>query len=176
MADDERAVRLFQNGISQRQKELHRVAEILGREAKDKANVSAGTKVITIILGAIVATQGVVVKVLGTDTAVLFLSAIGVVISAATGIEAAFKLEKKSAELEVLAAECQSTIWQTDSEWYLFAAAETTDEKIKAGQKLMARQDKALAEVQRRAAQLQVNITSKVHEQYEQEGHRPAAA
>jgi hypothetical protein len=161
-------VRILQEGIAQRQRELHNVAEILGHQALKRGRLAAGAKVVTIVFGAIAATQGVAAQLVGSQSVFVLVpyTLIGLVIAAVAGIDAAFKLESRSAELTLLAAECQSIIWQIDSAWQQTVGTVEGEERIAAARALLTKQDAGLAEVQKRSAQLGVNITLQVRELY----------
>jgi hypothetical protein len=61
---------------------------------------------------------------------------VGLVLATVAGIDAAFQLESRSAELTLLAAECQSTIWQIDSAWQQTAGTIYGEEQIAAARGL----------------------------------------
>jgi len=170
-------LRILQDGIAQRQHELHNIASILAQTALRRGRLAAAAKVVTIAFGAIAATQGVAAKLLGDGRAVVLVpyTLVGLIIAAVAGIEAAFKLESRSAELTLLAAECQSTIWQIDTSWQQTVGTVEGEERVTAARALLSKQDATLAEIQKRAAQLALNITLEVRELYEP-GEPPAAA
>jgi hypothetical protein len=161
-------LRILQDGITQRQHELHNIASILAQSALRRGRLAAGSKVITIVFGAIAATQGLAAKLLseGSPLVVVPYALVGLIIAAVAGIDAAFKLESRSAELTVLAAECQSTIWQIDSAWQQTVGTVDGEERVSAARALLNKQDATLAEIQKRAAQLGVNITLAVRDLY----------
>jgi hypothetical protein len=110
------SVSYLKQGIYERQTELHNLAKVLSEKAETLAKQGATSRVITIVLGTVVATQGVADKIVGEgSTGVLLTYTIfGVLIAAISGLEAAFKTESRSAELKLLAATCQSTICRTE--------------------------------------------------------------
>ena len=174
---------LLQAGIQDRQQEIHRIAEILGKHAFNQGRRAALAEVITIVLGSLGATQGGAAKFFG-DANVGVLSAyalLGLLItavsgqrSAVSGLEAAFKTETRSAGLRALAAQCQSTIWQIGSAWQKTVGTSEEGERVLAARLLLDQQDTCLAETQSKAADLGVNITLEVRELYE--GVPPAMA
>lgn len=107
----------LQRGIQQRQEELHRLAGILATAAARRGAYASGAKVMTITLGAFVATNAVATKLWGNDNmlVVVIYALAGLTIAAVSGIEAAFKIESRATALRSLAAKCQSTIWQIAS-------------------------------------------------------------
>ena len=82
---------MLQGGISERQKELHRVADLLANHACTQGRRAAFSKSAVIILGAFVATQAVAYKIFGEpNTAVLIAYTVtGLVIAALSGLDAA---------------------------------------------------------------------------------------
>lgn len=155
---------MIQRAIVERQSELHNIAGILSEAAEKKIKVANWTKVLTILLGAFVATQAVAGKVLGEQSsmvAVVYALA-GLFVAVLGGIEAAFKHDAKGAELAVLAARCQSAIWQIDSEWSKTVGTAEGEQQYQAARVLLDRQDASIADIQSRAAQAGVNITLEV--------------
>jgi hypothetical protein len=173
-------LRSIQNGIQERQEELHRLADILARVASKKGRQAAVARVATIVLGAFVATNAVATKLWGNENSlvVVVYALAGLVIAAASGMEAAFKVEARAAGLRALAAKCQGTIWQIDSEWRKSVGAPDTDSyeagRLKSARALLDRQDQVLGDVQVKAADLGENITLEVRSLYGPE--MPAAA
>ena len=109
----------LQSGIASRQSELHDVAELIAKTAYDFSRYGNYLRIVTITLGAITAAKGVADKLFGVDNElnIVAFSLLGSCIAVAAGIEAAFKFEKRGAELTVLAASCQATVREIDSEW-----------------------------------------------------------
>ncbi|HET9587980.1 MAG TPA: hypothetical protein VFO91_04240 [Anaerolineales bacterium] len=156
----------LKQGIYERQTELHNLAKILSQKAEILAKQGAASRVITIVLGAIVATQGVAEKIAGEGSPGILLTytVIGVLIAAISGLEAAFRTESRSAELKLLAATCQSTIWRTDTQWQKSIGSGISPEPVVEAQKLLEMQDQVLTEIHTKAAQLGINITQEVRE------------
>ena len=100
-------------------------------------------------------------------------------IATVSGLDAAFKLESRAAALRALAASCQSTIWQIDSEWRKSIGSlsssdfQSEEARVQAARLLLDRQDQVLADVQSKAAALGEDITFRVRELY---GPEPPAA
>ncbi len=161
-------MRILQDGIAQRQRELHNIATILAQTAKGKSNLAAIGRVITIVFGALAATNGAATTLFGEKNvaAIVVYTLIGLTIAAIGGLEAAFKYESKSAELKLLAALCQSTIWQIDSDWQKTVGTAKGQAKVSAARQLLDKQDKSLNDIQTKAAQMGVNITLEVRELY----------
>jgi hypothetical protein len=169
-------VEVIQRGIEERQRELHNIAEILALAASRKGRLGALAKVTTIALGALIATQAVAVQILGDNSVgvIVAYSFAGLLVATIGGLEAAFRNEARAAELYVLAAQCQSTIWQIDSEWSKSVGTATGEAQFQAARALLDRQDSTLTEIQSRAAQAGVNITLAVRRLYG--GEIPALA
>ena len=74
----------LKQGIYERQTELHNLAKILSQKAEIRAKQGAASRVITIVLGAIVATQGVAENIAGEGSPGILLTytVIGVLIAA----------------------------------------------------------------------------------------------
>ena len=172
---DEHGIDLLKRGIYERQTELHNLAKILSESAGHLGRLGAIGRVAIIVLGAIVATQGVAEKIAGEGSIVVLTiyTICGVLIAAISGLEAAFKTESRSAELTLLAASCQSTIWHTDTEWQKSIGSGLADNPSAAAQNLLEMQDEVLTEIHKKAAQLGINVTQEVRELW---GGEPRAA
>jgi hypothetical protein len=156
-----------QRGINDRQKELHHAADILASSAQRQRRLSAISKVVIIILGAIAATSGAATQIAGEKSVpvTIFYTVIGLLIAAIGGIEAAFKFGERSADLTVLASVCQSTLREIDSRWKKEVGLATTEPQLITAQKeLLDIQDQKLTDIQERAAKLNVNIALQLRE------------
>jgi hypothetical protein len=166
----------LQRGIERRQQELHDVAEIIARNAHSLSRLANFTKSATVLLGAIAATKGVADTLFGAESAInlVVFSLIGVVIAANAGIEAAFKFDRRGTELTLLAATCQSTVRDVDTEWRTNIGSvydrrtnigSVYDSDLRsAAADLITKADQQLTKVQEDAAKLGVNITLQVYE------------
>lgn len=169
-------LRTLQTGIQERQQELHRIAELLGKAAHMAGQRAALSKVLTIVLGAVVATQGVAAKIWGDgNTAIVIIfTLIGLCIAAISGLEAAFKTESRASGLRSLATRCQVTIFQIDTQWrklvgwYEEVGGDVRFEegRIKAAQTLLDMQDQMLSDVQSKATELGINPAYEVRQLY----------
>jgi hypothetical protein len=165
---DEYRLRMIQGSISERQQELHKAADILARAAKQVGKRSAFAKVVLITLGAFSATKGAADQIMGGTSKLNIVSytIAGLLVAAIAGLEAAFKFESRSTELKLLAASCQSTIRQIDSQWQKEIGTVSAEEKLAAARKLLDVQDMKLGDIQEKAARIGVNITLEIRELY----------
>lgn len=172
--------KVLQKGVTDRQTELHRLAGILANASQKQARLGIYGKVVTIVLGAVAATNGAAASITGDHKVyvIIFYTLVGLVIAAIAALEAAFKTEQHATELRMLAAVCQSTIWQIDTTWQkTVGVAPTIEAKIRGYQALLDVQDHTLRETQTRAVQLGVNITLEVRAFYSPDpDDYPAAA
>ena len=170
-------MRMLQGSISARQEELHNVTDTLAAAAHRVGQRAIASRVALVFLGALVATRETATQIFGGDTigvVVLFTFA-GLVIAVIAGLEAAFKWENNAAELRTLAATCQSTLRQVDSQWQKQIGTAVSDEsRIDAARQLLDVQDAKLAEVQQQAARFGVNITLAVRDGIELDSARAA--
>ncbi len=159
----------IQSGISYRQRELQRVADILAGAAHQMRRRGATVRVLLITLGAVTASQASLGQMNShfKEASGLVFLILGILITTLAGIEAAFKLETKGAELTLLAATCHSTVRHTDSVWQKQVGIEDDAEKQLIGaMQLLELQDEKLSEVQDRAANSGVNIALEVRKVY----------
>ncbi len=159
------AMESLQEGIVGRQQELHDHAEMIARAGRRLTVLANSLKVLTISLGAIAAAKGTADTLIGATSAfnALAFSLIGIVISISAGIEAAFKFEKRGAELTVLAASCQSTVRLVDTQWRKEIGSVYDSDLREAARKLITLADEKLSRAQEDAARLGVNITLNVY-------------
>src|ERR1051326_538138 len=151
----------LQNGINERQEDLRKLVNILGKKSFDMQHLSNWMKVVTIVLSSVTAAKGVSDKILGGDAAVALVAftAIGVITTAFLGIEAAFKFEKRSADINIMSASCQATMIAVDSQWRKEIGSVSDSDLRKAARDILTMQDKALTEVHQKAAPLGIHMT-----------------
>lgn len=94
-------------------------------------------------------------------------------IATLSGFDAAFKTESRAAELKLLAATCQATIWRTDTGWQKSIGSGLAADPVAAARTLLEVQDQVLTEIHTKAAQLGINIAQEVRELW---GGEPRAA
>ncbi len=111
--------------------ELDAVGNILAKTAQKLTFRSSWVKALVIILGALVATREVANQLIGASSSVniVIYTIIGLLITAAAGLEAAFKWENRSAELRTLAATCRIAKRQSASQLTEVFAIETDQQK-----------------------------------------------
>ena len=167
----------LQSGISDRQNELRSLVEIIGKRAYRLQQLSNIMKVVTIVLSAISTAKGAIDKIYGSDnnlTLVLF-TVVAMLITITVGFEAAFKLEKRAAELNILSATTQATVIHVDSEWRKNIGSESGSDIRQAARALLTLQDSKLEEIHQKAASNGVNLTLQVR-QLEDPADRPYMA
>ena len=160
----DQAMQSLQNGSVDRQKELRSLVEIVGRHAFRLQRASNTLKVSTIILSAISTAKGAADKIYGSDshgTLVLF-TLVAMLTTVALGFEASFKLEKRSAELNLLSATIQATVIQVDSEWRQNIGSFSDSDLRQAARNLLSLQDGKLEEIHQKAASNGLNVTLQV--------------
>lgn len=156
----------IQVGINARQSELNHVTNVLASSARRLGRRGVVGKVMLIFLGALVATRETAAEIFGVGNtrAAAFYAIVGVGVAVIAGLEAAFKWESRGADLKTLAATCQATARSVDSQWRRHVGPTVGGDRIDAGLALLDLQDQKLADVQKRAAELGVNITLEVRE------------
>jgi hypothetical protein len=162
-------IEMLQDGITERQAELQKVADILAREAHRFRRYAGLTRTVVILCGAIIATQSAWEQAFVGYKAYSFLvfTGLGVLVTTVAGLEAAFKFEAKGAELNLLAASCHSTVRKTDASWYKqVGIAASGDEQVAGAMSLIELQDTKLSEIQEKAAAIGVNITLAIRSLY----------
>jgi hypothetical protein len=162
-------VEMLQEGISSRQAELQRVADVLARSAYQIKRRGTVIRVMLIILGSVVAAQTTFgqLDVVSPKVLTFVFLIFGIAIAALAGIETAFKYESRGSELNSLAATCHSTVRLTDASWYKkVGIREDENEKVVGALELIELQDVKLSEVQEKAAMNGLNIALEVRKHY----------
>ena len=135
------------------------IADHLSDSAK-KLNAGAiASKVLTITLGALVATNGAATEIWGTEYSEAILSVytiIGVLIAIVGGLDAAFKFEAKLEGRRLLAGEVDTKHREMNLLWETDVIAGEGDLEIAKG--ILTDQIAYVEEVQKRAAELGVNL------------------
>lgn len=154
----------LQNGISDRQNELRSLVEIIGKRAYRLQQLSNTIKVLTIILSAISTAKGAIDKIYGSDNhaSLMWFTLVAMLTTIAIGFEAAFKMEKRAAELNLLSATTQTTVIHVDSEWRKNIGSESDSDLRQAARSLLTLQDSKLEEIHQKAASNGVNLTLQI--------------
>lgn len=155
----------LQRGIQDRQIELRQLVGVLGKKAHRLQILSNSLKVTAIVLAAGSTAKGVADKLVGADNhySLISFTLIGLITTIVLGVEAAFRLEKRAAELNGLSASCQAAVIKIDSEWRKRIGS-GDDNPIMAGRELISVQDAKLAEIHEKAASLGVHVTLEIRE------------
>lgn len=155
----------LQRGITRRQSHLNGAKRALARCAQKYAIFSNTSTVITVVLGALVATREVAIKTLNATAVAVIFTGMGVFIAAVAGLDAAFQFKGKAAKLRSLAALAESTRIRIDTQWRKeVSAAASVPEKIQAAHRILDLQDSTLTELQTQAADLGINLPHEVEE------------
>ena len=170
-ADPHRAIRpdpmsSLQRGINDHQRELRDLVSILGVKAFNLQRISNWPRVTTILLSAVTTAKGVLDKIYGAEAVapLLVFTALGVMTTVAIGLEAAFKFEKRAADLNLLSATAQATVISVDSEWRKNIGSMDDTDLRQAARKLIAMQDTKLIELHQKAAGAGIHLTLAVRE------------
>ncbi|MBD1877213.1 hypothetical protein H6F75_27395 [Nodosilinea sp. FACHB-131] len=157
---------IIQRDFMEKQSDLQKTADILSKTAEVKGRVAVISKVITIVLGAFIATQAVATQLYGkaNQNVSVIYSVAGLLVATIGGVEAAFKNETKAGELSVLAVQCQSSIWQINTEWSKSVEIAKDEIKIQAAVSILERQSTTLVDIHSRAAQAGINIAFVIRE------------
>ncbi len=149
-----------------RQSDITSSCNQIDRHARSLSRTAAVLRVVIIILGAFVATNGIpddVVKDLGLVQNIkawvkMAFTAFGVLIAIAAGLEGFFKFEKNGAALKALASKCQSFSRQFMAEFDLRQDPNNYEVTINSLKELVRIQNEKLNEVQKEAADLGLTL------------------
>lgn len=148
---------------------LRTSAETIAVRASSLTNLSASTRVTTIVLGAIIATSGTATQIWGDGNAIILVvyTVLGVIIAAVGGIEAAFKLQSNANARRLLSSEIEGRTAALRAAWVgdvMFKESVDGDDSEVSEQR-SGRARRRLDEiveyygaVQKRAAELGVNL------------------
>ena len=162
----DQAMQSLQNGINDRQRELRALVPILGTKAFKLQRLSNWLRVATILLSALSSVKAVADTAMGEASSQVLLSfaLINLGTPVLLGLEAAFKFEKRAADLNILAATTQATVISVDSEWRKNIGSFHDMDLRKAARDILTLQDAKLTEIHQRAASLGVNLVLQVRE------------
>jgi hypothetical protein len=114
-----------------------------------------------VILGAFSASRAVADQLFGSDSGrtLVVYSLAGILTATIAGLEAAFRWDRRSADLGSLAAQCVAHMREVDTVYRssVFVAS-PGDEKTEAAAKVLDRQDALLTEVEKASTKAGVNI------------------
>ena len=133
----------------------------LAKTAHTLSRVSGLIKVFTIALGAIAATNGVAVKLIGesSPSVIVVYTIVGVVISILAGLEAVFRFEKRASELTMLAASAEAEGFRHATRWHQTVALESDDSIRPTNAKLLLEEQTVyIATLLKSSADLGVNL------------------
>jgi hypothetical protein len=159
MADE--LMNSLQKGINDRQAELRALVSLLGAYAYRLQRISNWLRILTILLSAITTAKGVADQIYGEKyvPVLVTFTILGIFTTVAIGVEAAFKFEKRAADLSMLAATTQSTLINVDSEWRKNIGSIGDSDLRKAAGDLITTQDAKLTDVHQKAAAAGLNLT-----------------
>jgi hypothetical protein len=161
---DDAAQRL-QRGIETRQKELQDTEEFVAKAASGLGRRAAITKIITIGGGALVATRELATRIWGSGstTIAVIYTLVGVAISTAAAMEAAFRWDSRSGALTGAASAVRTATRRADSLWKRSvpsARLQGADAEVSALQSVLDLQDVGLDAAHDRAAAHGINISA----------------
>ncbi len=156
----------LQRGISTRQEHLQAARRVVSLGAERHGKLSGVATALTVVLGAVVASREVAETLSdgGSKLIPIGYAAIGVLIAAIAGLEAAFHLRDRAATLRLLATLAESTRRTVDTQWRKEVAAAYGEEKVQAAHRLLDLQDATLNDIQTQAAEAGVNLPFEVDE------------
>ncbi|MBO9713920.1 hypothetical protein [Sphingomonas sp.] len=167
----------LQNGIDDRQRELRQLVGILGEKAYHIQILSNWLRVATILLSSLSAAKAAADSAFGpSNVGVLAIfTALGIMTTVLLGLEAAFKFEKRAADLNLLAATTQATVISVDSEWRRNIGSFHDSDLRAAARDILTLQDAKLTEIHQKAASAGINLVLQVRK-LEDPADRPYAA
>lgn len=165
------------DGIVRRLHELHYAAEQIAKIAHRITITANILKLTSIILGAVTATKSTFDIIVGahSQTSLLLFAILGLTITIVAGVEATFKLEKRGAELILLASAYQSSARSVDSEWRKYIGSNPDTDQRDAAREIISTVDKKLNEMQAEAAKLGVNLALDRYLRFGEEEHSSVA-
>ena len=160
----DQAMQSLQNGIIDRQKELRSLVEIVGGHAYRLQRASNLIKVSTIVLSAISTAKGAADVIYGSNShsTLIAFTLVAMLTTVTLGFEAAFKLEKRAAELNLLSATAKATVIHVDSDWRKNIGSISDSDLRQAARNLLTLQDGKLEEIHQKAASNGLNVTLQV--------------
>lgn len=155
--------------INERQDELSSVQAALESAAASASRISKLIKIAVILLGAFAATREVADRLYPPDVSprahwwvIGLYTFFGLAITVLGSIAATFRYESRAAELNVLAAECNSHLLNIDCQLPKEGDTAPLAEQIGAAHKLILLQNEKISEIQGKAAKLGLSVNRRV--------------
>lgn len=168
MSNYEEMYRNTRGFISQRAIELRETERILIRAAKQVTKLATTVQILVIILGAIVAAKAGIDHLINPSSplSVGLYTFIGILIAALTGLESAFKWQKRAAELRALTSKCRTAYRDVDYQIKTILQNGTTEKRLNTSINYLHSLDRTLDEIQEGAANLGINLEIHLHEEH----------
>jgi hypothetical protein len=153
----------LRNEINERQDELQNLQMVVEKTAEQNSDRAKWIRVVIIFLGALAATRDVADKLFPNHSSTVIFSFTGFAfaITVLSSIMASFRYENLSAELKILAVECNTYILDIDRQLPMEGDTTTIETQITAAQNLIVLQNQAIKDIQTKAAKLGINIIRK---------------
>ena len=147
--------------VEYRQREISAILNTVITNAARNGRFAASSKVITIVIGAFIATSGAAQILFGEDNLIALVgyTLLGVAIAAVVALSTAFRFDERSSGLNRLGVDCRTIMLDLHYRYHLNTeGAHVGEERILAASDMIVGWDRHLAQLRQRAADLGIIV------------------
>lgn len=157
----DRRMRRILTTVEYRQREISEILNTVIVNAARNGRFAAFSKVITIVIGAFIATSGAAQILFGEDNLVALVgyTLLGVAIAAVVALSTAFRFDDRSSGLNRLGVDCRTVMLDLHYRYHRNTeGAAAGEERIAAASDMLVEWDRHLAQLRQRAADLGIIV------------------
>lgn len=159
--DYDRRMRRILTTVEYRQKEISAILNTVIVSAARNGRFAASSKVITIVIGAFIATSGAAQILFGEDNIIALVgyTLLGVAIAAVVALSTAFRFDERFSGLNRLGVDCRTAMLDLHYRYHRSTeGAAVGEERIAAASDMIVEWDRHLAQLRQRAADLGIIV------------------
>jgi len=159
--EHDRRMRRILTTVEQRQQEISAILNTVVVNASRHGRFAASSKVITIVIGAFIATSGAAQILFGEDNIVALVgyTMLGVAIAAVVALSTAFRFDERFSGLNRLGVDCRTIMLDLHYRYHRNTeGAQVGEERLVAASDMIVEWDRHLAQLRQRAADLGIIV------------------
>ena len=161
MEEQNRQMQRILTTIEHRQREIGAILDTVVVSASRNVRFAAMSKVITIVIGAFIATSGAAQILFGGEHQVVLVSytLLGVAIAAVVALSTAFRFDERSSGLNRLGVDCRAAMLDLHYRYHRNTeGASAGQERVAAASDMIVEWDRQLMQLRQRAADLGIIV------------------
>ncbi|MCH8281003.1 MAG: hypothetical protein IIC96_10010 [Chloroflexi bacterium] len=142
--------------VEHRQREIGSLLDIIIVRANSAGRFAASSKVVTIVIGAFIATSGAAQILFGGDNLVVLVgyTLLGVAIAAVVALSTAFRFDDRASGLNRLSVDCRAAMLDLHYKYQRTIQRAAVPERADAALEMIVEWDRQLMQLRQRAAEL----------------------